>query len=153
MERNPLLSDEINSLLWENHFFHDCSVEKINFSLLGNKFKLVLSDDNGDIFFILMKRLFSFTYDIEFLVEEKYYYLLPWNRTFKFLRFRHLLEIEIKESEYNDISLKYFKKNALKIVFDFDCGFKIKLDCLDILIEKQGHAWVNGHARVTDTAN
>jgi hypothetical protein len=136
MERNPLLSDEINSLLWENNFFHDCSVEKINFSLLGNKFKLVLSDENSDIFSILMKRLFSFTYDIEYLVEEKYYNLLSWNKIFKFLRLRHLMKIDITESEYNDISLKYLNKNALKIVFDFDCGFKVKLDCLDILIEK-----------------
>jgi hypothetical protein len=135
MEKKILFNTEINSLLLENNFFHDYYVEKINFSLIGNKFKLLLSDNNK-LFSIVMKRLFSFTYDIDFLVEEKYYNTLSWNRVFSFLRFRHLLDIDIKESKYNDISVKYLSKKALNVVLDFDCGFKIQLDCLDIFIEK-----------------
>lgn len=134
MKNNDLINEDFYSVLLENYFFHDYHVNKINFSLIGNKFRLILSDDNDKIFSIIIKRIFSFTYNIDFLVEEKYYDTISWNNIFNFLRYRHLLNIDIRGSKYNDLSVKYLNKKALRITIDFDCGFNLEIDCIDVII-------------------
>ena len=136
MENGKLLDPEIHSLLLDKHFFHDYNVQKIYFSLLGNKFRLILSTDIDNTFSIVIKNIFSFSYIIDFLVDEENYNILSWNRIFKFLRHRNLLDIDIDKSGYNDLSLKYLNKKALKIIMKFDCGFKLEFDCIDLEIEK-----------------
>lgn len=136
MNNKDLFSENVYSLLYENYFFHDFYIEKITFSILDNKFRLILFDEERGSFSIIFKKIFSFTCNIDFLVEKKNYDVISWNRIFKTLQYRHLLTIDIEKSKYSNLSIKYLNKKALKIIINFDFGFNVKMDCIDIIIKK-----------------
>lgn len=127
---------DIYNVLKENNYFHDFYIKSINYYLIGNKFKLSLCNDEDKSFFISIENIFSFNCNIDFLVEEEYYKLLPWNKIFKPLKHKHLLSIKIKKSKYNKISSKYLKKESLKIIFNFDFGYNVDIDFINISIEE-----------------
>jgi len=135
MNDNDMLNSDIYPFLLDNNYFHDFTVKKIKFSLLKNEFKLILSEEKK-IFSVIMKKIFSFVCNIDFLVEEKEYDTLSWNKLFKPLQYRNLISIDIKKSRYNDLSIKYLKRKPLKIIMNFNFGFNVEIDCIDILINE-----------------
>jgi hypothetical protein len=130
-----LISNNIFNILQENNFFHDSYLEKINFSILRNKLTLELSNETS-MFSISIDKIFKLSCEIDFLVTERYFSEISWDETFKPLPFRHLLSIEIKESQYNKIATKYMNSVAKKAILTFDFKYNLEIDFIDIKIEK-----------------
>lgn len=131
-----IINNDLYDILVKNHIFHDFYIEKIKFSILKNKFVLILSAGIEELFQMTIKDIFSFKWYKDFLVDEDDYDSISWENIFKPLRYRHLLTIKISNSKYEEISKRYLRDTAIKVGFEFDFGYNVTVECLDFGIKK-----------------